>query len=233
MDRSQFLRDVRVAGVPGACFDLGYRALNRLTPLMVLRIVRLTRATADARLLTPPPGFRGGFLDAAELRRHAEDPALELGGAFLDDALARGDRCFGLVLGDRLASYGWYSRDPTHITRDLVLRFDSDWTYMYKGFTLPAYRGLRLHALGMIGALWADTGRGSSGIVSFVEANNFSSLRSVYRLGYADVGRIVALRALGRYWIHVDGRCREHGFALTSADSPPLPRGPGIKQLIG
>ena len=85
---------------------------------------------------------------------------------------------------------------------------------MYKGFTDPGYRGQRLHALGMTSALKQFRERGATGLVSYVYATNFDSLRSCYRMGYTDVGQIYCLRAGGIYWIHPDAGCRKAGVSL-------------------
>jgi hypothetical protein len=85
---------------------------------------------------------------------------------------------------------------------------------MYKGFTHTRYRGQRLHAIGMMAALEASRADGSGGLVSYVESNNFSSLRSCGRMGYRDFGWIAFARARDRYWIRASAGCREYGFRL-------------------
>jgi hypothetical protein len=231
MNLGDLRRDLKNAGLAGLCYDVGYRALNRAAPFMVLKMMRITLAEADPRFLELQPGHRAVFLDEPALRRYALDPAHELTQAFLDQALAKGDRCFAILDGDVLASYGWYSGAETQITEELMLRFDPRWIYMYKGFTLPAYRGLRLHGICMVSALREYTRLGLRGIVGFVEANNYSSLKSGYRMGYADIGRVTALKALRRYWIHLDRGCRNFGLTVTSCAPEPLPQTSGVKGL--
>lgn len=128
-------------------------------------------------------GFRGRFVSADELARtHANTH--ELSAAFLRRAELRGDRCYAMFDGDALASYGWYSDLPCEIEIEhLVLHFDPSYTYMYKGYTVPAYRGARLHAVGMCQALRAFTAEGRAGLISYVQSNNFASLRSAARMG--------------------------------------------------
>src|SRR5262249_54137505 len=148
-----------------------YRLTNKGVPFMMLKMMSITMETVNRALLVLPQGHRAAFLDEPDLRRYAQDPAYEMTDTFLDQALAKGDRCYAILEDDILASYGWYSRGDTHITDELVLRFNPEWIYMYKGYTLPRYRGLRLHGICMVKALDEHTRLGLRGIVGFVEAN--------------------------------------------------------------
>jgi len=183
--------NIRRYGLTAGVHDLTKKAVSRFVPLRVLKTMQLTMSGVDRSYLDLPEGLEGGFADEARLLAWAADPKNDLDAAFVRDALAKGDRCYAITRGDELASYGWYSRRPTMITDDLRLWFDPKYVYMYKGFTLPAFRGKRLHAIGMARALEAYTAEGCTGIVSYVESNNFASLKSCYRMGYTDIGHIV------------------------------------------
>jgi hypothetical protein len=187
-------------------------AVNRLTFFRILKCIQVSEV--DPGYLAIDPRFQHGFLDNAILRRFSGDPRYDLSPEFLDEAQAKGDRCYGLLEGDRLASFGWYSTMPTKISDDLRFYFGPRHMYMYKGFTDPDYRGQRLHALGMTSALKQFREDGSEGLVSYVEATNFDSLRSCYRMGYTDVGQIYCLRAHDHYWIHADASCRRAGISV-------------------
>ena len=158
------------------------------------------------------------------MREYARDPLNEMNDQFLDNALAKGDRCFAILDGDILASYGWYSNNATSISDELVFRFSADWIYMYKGFTRSDYRGLRLHALGMALALREYSKYGFRGIVSNVEANNYNSLKSVHRMGYHDIDKILALKLFGKYWIRTGQRCKSYGIELLVSNGIRQPR---------
>ena len=171
--------------------------------------------------------MRAEFVDAADLERYATQPEYDLPQDFLRRAQAVGDECFAIRDGDVLAAYGWYSTSTNHFTDELTLHFSSDWVYMYRGFTHPAYRGRRLHAVGMTLALSAYRARGFKGLVSCVEARNQASLKSVYRMGYRDFGTIYGIRPgrllgirnphgrlLGRQLIYCTPGCRRFGFWL-------------------
>lgn len=199
-------------GWPAALQAVAQGAVNRVAYFRVLKCVQVN--DVDPRYLAIDPRFQHGFLDETTLRRFGGDPRYDLSPEFLDEALAKGDECYGILEGDRLASFGWYSAVPTKICDDLRFCFDRRYVYMYKGFTDPEYRGQRLHALGMTSALQQLRERGAEGLVSYVYANNFDSLRSCYRMGYTDVGQIYCLRAGDRYWIHADASCRRAGISV-------------------
>jgi hypothetical protein len=206
-------RTLRQRGLAGVLYDLVLRALNRVVYFRILRAVGLE--APDPSSLERRPEYRYGFLSRALILAFAVDPQYEMNDRFLREALANGDRCYGIVHGETLASYGWYSTEPTRaLNDDLEVRFEPADVYMYKGFTHQDYRGQRLHAAGMAGALDDYRKAGARGLVSYVESNNFSSLQSCYRMGYTAFGRVVVVRARGRYLIRHSRGCRKRGFTV-------------------
>jgi GNAT superfamily N-acetyltransferase len=153
--------------------------------------------TADSAFLTPPPTYQAGFVDAETLWRYAGQPEYDMPESFVRRALAVGDECLAIRDGEVLAAYGWYSSSANHVSEELTLHFSPRWVYMYRGFTHPAYRGQRLHAIGMTTALAAYQARGFQGLVSCVDARNGAALKSVHRMGYRNFGTIYGFR-LGR-----------------------------------
>jgi ribosomal protein S18 acetylase RimI-like enzyme len=202
-------------GWPAALQAVAHGAVNRVVLFRVMKCVQVSEV--DPRFLEIDPRFEHRVLDANTLRRFSAIQRYGLSQSFLDEALAKGDECYGILDGDRLASFGWYSVEPTMISDDLRLHFDRRRVYMYKGFTDPDYRGQRLHAIGMTHALKLYRERGSKGMVSYVDASNFDSLRSCWRMGFQEVGQIYYLRTADRYWIHTDAACRAFGMSLEAA----------------
>jgi len=88
-----------------------------------------------------------------------------------------------------------------------VLHFDQAWTYMYKGYTVPAYRGKRLHAVGMCRALRAFTEEARKAdlvrglhqlcLASFGVTHGLSHFREVYMLRAGGRSFTYATRAAG------------------------------------
>lgn len=195
----------------------------------------------DKAFLRLDPPYEAVFLDASDLRRYAARPEYDLPETFVRRALAARDECLAIRAGDELAAYGWYSTRANHFSDDLTLHFDPRWVYMYRGFTNPAHRGRRLHAIGMTMALAEYQRRQFRGLVSCVETRNTASLRSVYRMGYRVFGTIYAirpghlLRSTGTGYHTLDAPiawctpgCRRFGFRLERTNVPlgagPRPR---------
>jgi hypothetical protein len=194
--------------------DLGLRALNRAIGARILKGVTID--TVDPGFLKCQEPFHGGFLNETVLggmtRNH---PEYEISERFLREAFSRGDECYGIRNGSELAAYGWYSNRPTAIDAPgVMLHFDPRYIYMYKGFTHEKYRGQRLHSVAVTQALDAYLARGYKGFVSYVEWNNFGSLKSCYRMGYSDFGNIYLVRLFGKYLTFAGRGCASYGFRL-------------------
>ncbi|HEY6208404.1 MAG TPA: hypothetical protein VIW28_05070 [Gemmatimonadales bacterium] len=188
--------------------------MRRAISIRVLRGIYLTRPVSEFALA--PPGMTADFLDPETVRRMSAEAKYELPPDFLDEALGKGDECYAILQGDELAAYGWYAHTPTQIDSDLCVRFDDAYVYMYKGLTLNAHRGRRLHAIGKTRALAAYQARGYKGLVSYVDGDNLSSLKSNYRMGCVDFGRVWVLRIFGRYLIFRTPGCAAFGFSVVA-----------------
>jgi hypothetical protein len=216
--------NVATWGLSPTLHDLALKATNRVVLLKILKCMAIERIN-PAFAVCPEP-YRAMFLGAPMLREFCRDQANDLSEGFLEEALAKDDECFGILAGDSLASYGWYSSGPTRIDPpDLVLHPGGGSVYMYKGFTHVGHRGRRLHAIGMTMALQAYVKKGFKGLVSYVESNNFSSLTSVRRMGYEIFGTIFVLQMFGGSLTHASPGCRARGVRLGRALPASLPRG--------
>lgn len=226
MDTAKVVRhlsdSVSKYGMGATLHDLQCRLVSTVAQFQILRgmIVQL-RDVRDPTLFEAP-GFEARFVSEDELWKYARDRAHQITTEFLRTALARGDRCYALFDGETLAAYGWYSDLAAPLDEHFVLHFDRGWTYMYKGYTMAAYRGKRLHAVGMCGALRALTDEGRKGLISCVASNNFASLQSVTRMGYRIFGDAYLLRAAGRSFAYATRGCRPYGFRVEPIGEAPL-----------
>ncbi|MHB2147441.1 GNAT family N-acetyltransferase [Calditrichota bacterium LG25] len=214
MTREDLKRIKDEFGMHGVFHALEYSLINKISFYKELQGMIVTMQTLNPKYLRGNPNYEHRFLNADEVKKYAADPETQLTEKFLERAFKKGDRCFAILDGDFLASYGWYSTQPTPINQHLVLYFDPQWVYMYKGYTHPRYRGQRLHAVGMAKALKAVTGEGFKGLISYVETNNFASLRSVYRMGYINIGKVKIFRIMGKYKIQSDKECAQYHFTV-------------------
>lgn len=226
-------KDAQLFGWGKALYSLTYRAVNRVLYFKILKVVKITRP--DPQFLECDPRFQCRFLDRDALLSFSREPRYDLSEGFLRQALAKGDECHGITDGEVLASYGWYAHEATPVEDDLLLRFNKSYVYMYKGYTQPEYRGQRLHAIGMTMALQEYLDRGYQGLLSYVEAHNFSSLKSCYRMGYEDVGKVYVARLFGRYFSFGTRGARDHGFAVEQvqpAAAAPAVVSPAQEQAV-
>lgn len=212
-------------GINAAAEDIACRAASKIAEVKILKAICLTRESVDPAFLADDAGYHWGFLDAATLHGALLRGApLPMDAAFIDDAILAGDRCYGALDGDALVAYGWYSNRPTAVTAiadDMILHFDPSYSYMYRGYTVPEYRGKRLHGIGMARAMEALVQGGSAGLVSVVDSGNFASLASCYRLGYRSFGQIIAVRIAGHCFTHETRGCEAYDLRLEQARRTP------------
>lgn len=209
-----------------------YRAaLTLINTVILFKILRcICVECVDPDFLHYPEGLTAGFLSEPMIRRFAADTENGMSRAFVDEALAKGDECYGILSQDALVSYGWYSKQPTRIDPpELLLKFSEDYIYMYKGYTHVHSRGQRLHGIGMTLALQHYIANGRKGIVSYIEADNFASLNSSLRMGYRIFGSIYIVRALGANLSYATSGCRKFDFrVLRQQDAKDVARGPSV-----
>ncbi len=207
-------------GVLKYLFDLFYRVGHRTFGLMILEVVILDQTGLNAQSLENPGRYDLKFVTSEPLYQLADKNSDAISKEFIDQVSLTGDRCFAVLEGEEIVSFGWYSKRPTEINSKLRFNFDPSYVYMYKGYTSHAYRGQKLHALGMAHALLAYIKEGARGLVSYVEANNYRSLSSCERLGYARIGRIFYAQIFGRSISLKSSGCKVAGVYLSDAPTP-------------
>lgn len=215
-------REIQRFGARDALAAKALRVLDRKIHIELWRALAVT--TPRPELSQVPPGHTAGFLDEATIRRFSRDPAYDLSDAFVDGAFAAGDRCHGIMRGETLVSYSWYSRIATPLDDEVLLHFDPRWVYMFKAFTHPDHRGRKLNGVNITLALARYRAEGAAGMLSYVNASNLASLRSSHGMGQEDLGSLYVLRVLGRCFIHPDKGCVKHGLSAEQAPRPAPPK---------
>jgi hypothetical protein len=194
-----------------------YRGLNRLAPLDIVRVFCLTPRDVRAGIV------RAGdvecrWLDAARLRQEADGGGSGVQASDVEKGLARGDRCFGVLVGGVLANHAWYTSRPAQLRPGIDVHFDASYAYSRWTFTRREYRGRRLHALGKRCALDDLARQGLRGILSVVAATNFESLRSASWVGSRPIGLMVAATLGGKARLWSSAGCRRYGVGLETVD---------------
>jgi hypothetical protein len=203
-------------GVAAALHFSWMKLVNLAVPFRILRCM-CVRYVHNG-FVACPNGYEARFLGAKALLDLTQDTGAELPRQFVNDALGAGNECLAIFRGEELAAYGWYSTRPTPaLAPELVLHFAPGYVYQYKGFTVPAHRGQRLHAIGKTRALRHYLSKGYRGLLSYVESTNFESLKSNDRMGYETFGSIYVVRLFGRYLAFSTPGCRRYQFRLEPA----------------
>src|SRR6185436_1943653 len=196
---------LRRHGAAAAAYEAVVKGLGGVADFKILRGVFVARP--DPAFLDCP--YQPMLLTEAQLREYARDPANEISPEFIDEATARGDQCYAICDGGRLAAYGWYAFSATPIgLPGVLLHYSPGYVYMYKGFTR---------------ALQHYLSKGYRGIVSYVESINFDSLKSCFRMGYSVFGTVYVVKAFGRYYGFSTPGCRKYAFRVARVAGPSAP----------
>jgi hypothetical protein len=166
-----------------------YVMTNQLVAVSIFDCLQLRPEDVNTELVTSAGAYECRFLAPDEVDRFASE--LESSPVpIIGEALARGDACYVVLDGERLANIGFYSSRPTPVLNDLVVHFDPPYWYMYGGFTPVAYRGRRLHALGVLGGALELFDRQIPGLVTVYERTNYRSMVSALRMGWQPCGTL-------------------------------------------
>ena len=198
-------------GVIACVIDIIYKCLNKVTYFKVLRGMTLTLDSIDAQFLDNDSGREGETISGSNVSLLIS-PDIGMNQNFIDGAEKRGDWSYVFREHENVISYGWYSNSDVPIDVLFAISYSDQFTYMYKGFTAAQYRGEKLHAFGMARALRNVTKAGANGLISYVEANNFASLRSCERLGYKIFGSCWLFRIFGRFFVLRSPGCTRFEF---------------------
>ena len=194
---------------------LAARVGARLCGLVVAQVVWLDVGEVLATAASAP-GFCFRELTPAEVVEYARDPSNDLEPEFVRRAGDGRNICYAALDGQRLAAYGWYARESIEAEHcfGFGLSLPPEVAYMYKGYTHPDYRGLRLHGITMGLALRHLSQSGVTALISTVDWTNEASLHSCARSGYRRLGQLIRCR-LGGWEPHlVTAKARRQGVEV-------------------
>lgn len=212
--------------MPGLAFRAAKRLLGPLIWRETYRCLTLSWDQAGALAVQTrgaAPELQVRLLEREELRRYGRDSAHEISAAFLDGIAGRDDLCFGAFVDGRLAAYRFFALRQTAIDAHLRFHFPPRWIYAYKAFTLPAWRGKRLHRELFVRSLpelgrWLGGLEVPLGFVTLVMSDNPSSAAALRRLGFGPLDSFSVLRVRRRPWVIAPSREEPEGFRIEVRD---------------
>ena len=164
-------------------------------------------------------GFEVRFLTPDEIVHFASDEGYRYSRAFASEAMARGDRCFGILDRGRLVCYCWYTCAAAPVFEDIEVLVDPPFIYGYNAYTDQAYRGRGLHVLGIDGASSELRREGFTAITAYIESDNLAPLMAARKMGERFVGFVVLFRAFRRFrWFATSG-CRKAGLRVIRSNA--------------
>jgi len=192
-----------------------------------LHIYRVNKRPLGRHPGTPdlPNGITLAIAPPEKLLAAASDPELHMEPSFVRAALARGDFAFGAFDGDHLIAYVWRTFTAAPHEEVLWVRVDRPCHYAYNAFTLPSYRGKRIHVALSLQCDKYFMERGYTAEVGFSEISNYPSIaaaeflgrRRVGFAGYVKIaGRRVPFRTLGLKKLGFEFFDPDHSSALVS-----------------
>jgi SAM-dependent methyltransferase len=206
---------------PRRAFARGaYVLANQAIALSIFDCMYMRPEHVNRSLVEPEGAYSGRFLEpdeAAGFARELDAPGQRVVG----EAVERGDACYAVLDGDRLANIGFYASNATPLLNDLVVHFEEPSWYMYGAYTPEAYRGYRLHGRGVVGGCLGLFDRGAPSLVTLYERTNYRSMVSALRMGWQPCGSIYRI-GIGP-WTHLGrtARAREIGMRLALRSEEP------------
>ena len=165
-----------------------------------LHVYRVSLQPFAQRPVAPelPGGITLRLVPPRKLLEAAVEPELELDPHFVRAAAARGDVAFGAFDGDRLVGYVWGTFTTAPDEEGLWVRVDRPCHYAYKAFTLPPYRGKRIHVALSLLCNQHFRERGYTAVVAFNEISNFSIIAVAGLMGRRRIGFAGYVKWFGR-----------------------------------
>ncbi len=115
------------------------------------------------------------------------------------ERFARGDRCYGAYVGDRLAHYVWVQHAGVHPIHPAGLEaaLEPGDRWIFHARTADWARGLRIYPATLARVIAAERAAGAARIRVYTTHDNHASQRGILRAGFRERERIRAIR-LGR-----------------------------------
>jgi len=177
-----------------------YRVLRRAVTLDIAWLMMLERGRV------PPPrethqGHAASLLTTHDVELLAENAENDLPAELASRLTDSRNFCVGLFVDGELASYAWFALDSIEAEHNrganpatgVGFTFPPNVAFMYKGFTVPRFRGRGLYGTIPQHALELLSEHGVTSILSTADWSNSAALSSCERIGFFPIGRVWVL----------------------------------------
>ena len=111
--------------------------------------------------------------------------------------LEKGDRCILALYNNKIIGYMWTMKDAMELTQAKYISLSKDRAHLYKGYVLNEFRGRRVHQAMYNYSVEMLKKEGKRFIISVVDTDNTSSLKTKTGSEFKIVGYLVHVRFFG------------------------------------
>lgn len=176
--------------------------------------VRTKAASEDPKLPCTLPNIEFRSIEPHELIEASKDPENDMDLDFVSEAVDRGDIAFGAFDNDRLIAYAWRTVTCAPHTDKLWVRIKQPYSYAYKSFTRPGYRGQRLVPSLILFGDAEMLEQGYTHRVGIIAITNFSSLKVGKHIESKVIGYGAFAALFGRCFSIRSRSVKDIGFEL-------------------
>lgn len=200
-------------GLVRATLWVGHGLATQVLRIAVSRVMWLDAERVNASIELPPE-FICRFLTADEVKGLAVDPLNSLSAPLEGRISLLGHQCLAAFYGERMIAYCWYATGRVDASDHwgIPVTLPPNVALSYNAFTYPDFRGRRIHGGLKVRALQALAPSGVRALVSLVRIANWASLQSLRRMGYVDLGLLVALGLENKRVLCVPRRAAQRGI---------------------
>lgn len=176
------------------------RFMNGIRPWLVVCRINVVDLDANAHVRALPDGLTMRQATHEDLLAAVEESPTHFNKEFIEERTAKGDFCVGAFDGRQMVSWAWVALETAPHIEGLGVKVAAPYSYGYKWFTKPEYRGKDIIAriTELRDKLSAETGCTHN--VGFIETHNYASLTSSSRLGGRCVGHAGYFNLFGRLY---------------------------------
>jgi GNAT superfamily N-acetyltransferase len=198
-----------------------YKTSLRLATLLMPRLRRylglslcrvMSRPLGEVALSADGLQVSNRLMTEAEMLAYCDDDELELSQEKVRAAFRRGSLCVGALRDGTLLGYVWLAFGPTPHVNGVRVEFPPDARYTYKSFVRPLWRGQRIAARLAAHGDALCVKRGRTRTASFIDIDNYPSIRSSEAMGTKTVGFAGYLHCLGMVFAFRSPGAKRFGF---------------------